>query len=432
MRIFKTKTMSFVLTALSTSRRQYCTSTAFLHSRIGNTSRNNSIKPVLRASFLDDLQNAFSTMVGGGGTDGASNPSSSKYYTVGITGSSGLLGTALIDELSKMEDGKLNGKPMRIVKLTRSDSVVDDEGDDAEDIDEGEEDMMITSQPWNPNAESPSSTISSSTLTPIDAIVHLAGENVATSLLPGPLADLGVQAWSEEKKRRIVDSRVGPTGALAEAISGGSTPTAFIVASGVGIYGYDFMEEDEDATMTPDESFDTSGTEGFLAELSRGWEAAAQPVSGGGNNMSRVVNLRLAPIMSKLGGALGKLYPIFFLGGGGNVGSGKQYFSFISARDAARAIVHVIETPSLTGPVNLVAPTPCTNAQFTQALGKVLSRPTIVPLPGFVVKLLFGEMGEEMLLGGVKATPKKLLGSGFNFRHGTIEEGLESAMEENI
>lgn len=371
-------------------------------------------------------------MVGGGGTDGASNPSSSKYYTVGITGSSGLLGTALIDELSKMEDGKLNGKPMRIVKLTRSDSVVDDEGDDAEDIDESEEDMMITSQPWNPNAESPSSTISSSTLTPIDAIVHLAGENVATSLLPGPLADLGVQAWSEEKKRRIVDSRVGPTGALAEAISGGSTPTAFIVASGVGIYGYDFMEEDEDATMTPDESFDTSGTEGFLAELSRRWEAAAQPASGGGNNMSRVVNLRLAPIMSKLGGALGKLYPIFFLGGGGNVGSGKQYFSFISARDAARAIVHVIETPSLTGPVNLVAPTPCTNAQFTQALGKVLSRPTIVPLPEFVVRLLFGEMGEEMLLGGVKATPKKLLGSGFDFRHGTIEEGLESAMEENI
>ena len=115
-----------------------------------------------------------------------------------------------------------------------------------------------------------------------------------------------------------------------------------------------------------------------------------------------------------------------------NTGSGKQYFSFISARDAARAIVHVIETPSLTGPVNLVAPTTCTNAGFTQALGKILSRPTIVPLPEFAVKLLFGEMGEEMLLGGVKAEPKKLLGSGFKFRHSTIDEGLESAMEENI
>jgi len=411
--------MSLALLALSTSRR-CTTSAAFLQSI--RASRK-GFKP-LQASFFDDLQNAFSTMVGGGNDDGGS--SSSNYYTVGITGSSGLLGTALIDELSKIKDGRLNGKQMRIVKLTRADSIDNDDTADNEN-DDGE---MITSQLWNPNAESPSSTISSSTLTPIDSIVHLAGENVATSLLPGPLAGLGVQAWSEEKKRRILDSRVGPTRALAEAIADCSRPTSFIVASGVGVYGYDFMEDD--GATTPDESFDTTNTEGFLAEVSRGWEAAAQPATAGGNNKSRVVNLRIAPIMSKLGGALGKLYPIFLIGGGGNVGSGKQYFSFISARDAARAIVHVIETPSLTGPVNLVAPTTCTNAGFTQALGKILSRPTIVPLPEFAVKLLFGEMGEEMLLGGVKAEPKKLLGSGFKFRHSTIDEGLESAMEENI
>lgn len=359
-----------------------------------------------------------------GGGDGDS--SSSNYFTVGITGSSGLLGTALIDELSKAENGILNGKPMRIVKLIRSNSIHSDDAGEYDD-DDG---VMITSQPWNPNAEDPSSAISSETLAPIDAIVHLAGENVATSLLPGPLAGLGVRAWSEEKKRRIIDSRVGSTGALAGAIAAKDEPTSFIVASGVGVYGYNFMEDD--GAKTPDESFDTTKTDGFLAEVSRGWEAAAQQARAGGNNDSRVVNLRLAPILSKLGGALGKLYPIFFIGGGGNVGSGKQCFSFISARDAARAIRHVLETPSLTGPVNLVAPTSCTNAQFTQALGNIISRPTIVPLPKFAVRLLFGEMGEEMLLGGVKASPKKLLNSGFKFRHSTIEEGLESAMEETI
>lgn len=113
-------------------------------------------------------------------------------------------------------------------------------------------------------------------------------------------------------------------------------------------------------------------------------------------------------------------------------GSGNQYFSFISARDAARAIVHVIENPKLSGPVNLVAPTTATNAQFTSALGQILSRPTIIPLPAFAVKLLFGEMGEEMLLGGVKATPKKLLESGFEFQHETIDDALNSAMKETI
>lgn len=340
-----------------------------------------------------------------------------------------MIGTALIDELSKQgvdEDSlKINGKPVRIVQLQRSESIASSD----ESVVDGT--TFLSKLPWNPKAdESDDSAIDPTCLESIDTIVHLAGENVGTGLLPGPLGFLGVQAWSDEKKDLIMNSRVGPTGALADAIAKCSTPTSYIVASGVGVYGCDFMadEEGEDSSI-PDESFDTSSTDGFLADVSRAWESAAQPANVKSN---RVVNLRLAPVMSKNGGALGKLYPIFFLGGGGNVGSGQQYFSYISARDAARSIVHIMDTPSLKGPVNLVAPTPCTNAQFTTALGKALFRPTILPLPGFVVKILFGEMGEEMLLGGVKAYPAKLLQSGFEFEHGTIDEAIVSAMNEKI
>jgi len=127
---------------------------------------------------------------------------------------------------------------------------------------------------------------------------------------------------------------------------------------------------------------------------------------------------------------LGKLYPVFFLGGGGIVGSGEQYLSFVSARDAARVVVHAMETPDLKGPVNVAAPKPCTNAEFTSAFGKVIKRPTILPLPAFAVKIMFGEMGDEMLLGGVRAIPDKLEKSGYQFLHPTIESALNSAINE--
>ncbi len=302
-------------------------------------------------------------------TDGASNASnaSNKYYTIAITGSSGLLGTALIDELSKKENGNgtINGKPIRIVKLARSGSIPNGQGLDLDldlDLDETDDNTetttttttLTTTLAWNPNGSDPSSTIDPSALANIDTIVHLAGENVGSGLLPGPLGALGIQAWSEEKKNLILSSRVGPTKALAEAIaaaadndkkSNNGGKTDFIVASGVGVYGSDFFEnedegESENESDSPDESFDTSNTGGFLAEVSRQWEAASQPAtatatSGGSgllppgsknNNRVRVVNLRIAPVLSKFGGALGKLYPIFFLGGGGIVGNGRQYF----------------------------------------------------------------------------------------------------------
>lgn len=347
---------------------------------------------------------------------------SNSYFTVAITGSSGLLGNALMNELlSPQRNGILKGKPLRIVKLIRSENLVQDEH---------LQDSMVSSLHWNPNARNGSDAISSDALKGIDAIVHLAGENVGSGLLPGPLGYLGIQAWSGIKKRLILDSRVGPTKALANAVARSDHPTTFLVASGVGVYGNHFMATDE-PFETPDENADVSRSAGFLAEVSRQWEGASQEALDD-NPMNRLVNLRLAPVLSRKGGALGKLYPIFFLGGGGIVGSGNQYFSYISARDAARGIVHCIEDESIAGPVNLVAPTTATNADFTAALGKAIGRPTIIPLPTFAVKIMFGQMGEEMLLGGVKCFPKKLLDSGFQFQHPSIQEAIDSAMKEEI
>lgn len=355
----------------------------------------------MQASALDDLV---------GGLTKAFSTSSTSTYTVGITGASGLLGTALIDELGKQET--IGGKQIQIVKLERQATTQSNAPPE-----DGN-----TSITWNPYATTSEEVLDKEALSAMDAVIHLAGENVATGL--GPLGFLGIRPWTAEKKAEILQSRVGPTEGLAKAIASCKTPTTFLAASGVGVYGSDFIGEE---APTADEDTDTTSTMGFLAEVSRKWEKAAQAA---GKN--RVVNCRLGVILSKNGGALAKLWPIFFLGGGGNVGSGEQYFTFISARDAARALVHILATPSLKGPVNVCSPTACTNAQFTKALGGVLSRPTILPLPGFVVSLMFGEMGEEMLLGGVRAAPGKLAMSGFEFQHSTIEEALQSALDETI
>eukprot|EP00960_Hanusia_phi_P064720 765885-Hanusia_phi.AAC.3 len=239
--------------------------------------------------------------------------------------------------------------------------------------------------------------ITSEDLANVDAVVHLAGENVATGT--GPLGWLGIQAWSEAKKAEIIRSRQEGTESVVQAINGcpaGQRPKTLVCASGVGFYGY----TTEDAVV--DES-SPMGT-GFLAtEVCPTWEAAASKAS------CRVVISRLAPVLSSEGGALGKLLPIFNLGGGGIVGSGKQYFSWVSLRDCVKGIRFMIDTPSLSGPVNLCAPQPVTNSDFTSALGKALQRPTFLPFPDFAVRLLFGQMGEEMLLGGQRAMPSKLL-----------------------
>lgn len=365
----------------------------------------------LRMSFFDDLQKGFSRAFT---TDVANNPATgdSKYYTIGIAGSSGLVAAALKDELSKRASVK--GKPVRIVNLKRGNAPESIEIPD-------EPEVSVT---WNPKAPTAEEAMDLKVAAELDAIVNLAGENVATS--QGPLGFLGIRAWTQQKKDEIMNSRTTTTSALAKVIAATPKPQSFLSASGIGAYGDNFIG---DAREAVDESADISDTTGFLAEVSRQWEAAAEAAVTGEN---RVVKMRFAVVLSKKGGALGKLFPIFFLGGGGNVGSGDQYFSFISARDHARAIVHTLETPSLSGPVNFCAPVPCTNAEFTKALGKGLSRPTILPFPAFAVKLLFGEMGEEMLLGGVRATPGALEKSGFEFAHPTIDLAVQSALNEKI
>jgi uncharacterized protein (TIGR01777 family) len=287
------------------------------------------------------------------------------------------------------------------------------------------DDKPVSTLVWNPKGSSSSEVIDPNVLKEMDALIHLSGENISTGL-SGPLAPLGVRPWTPAKKQEILDSRVITTSALANAIANSNKKIDFLVASGVGAYGPNFIGK---GAVAADESSDISKSEGFLAEVSRQWEAASEPAKKGGN---RVVNMRNGVVLSRKGGAMAKLYPIFLLGGGGIVGSGQQYFPYISSRDMARAIVHVLETPKLSGPVNMCAPSGCTNSEFTAAMGKVLGRPTLLPFPGFAVSLLFGEMGEEILLGGTRAEPKKLLESGFSFNHPTVEQAVQSAVNEEI
>jgi len=367
-------------------------------SRLLAVTTTDSTKP---NNFLEGMKNMFSSMAAAGADAGKS----SDVYTVAVTGSSGLVGRALLNEIQSK--GMIKGKQVKVIKLIR-------EGKGSADGD--------SSLAWNPDTDDMA--IDPGLLADVDAVVHIAGENVSTGL--GPLGFLGIRPWTDEKKSAILDSRVKSTKALAAAVrEANKSPGSkidFLCASGPGIYGYDGV-----GASAPlwDESADTSGTTGFLAEISREWEGAAMEKANG-----RVVLMRFGVVLSKMGGALAKLYPIFLVGGGGNVGSGNQFFPFISARDLARSIVHTIETPQLKGPVNMVAPTPCTNAEFTSSFGSLISRPTILPLPGFAVSALFGQMGEEMLLGGQKVSASKLVESGFEFQHDTIEKALKSAIDE--
>ena len=385
--------------------------TAFSSSVSTTSSRASNTK--LNISFLDDLTKTFSSMTGGG-----NNNSNSKFYTVGITGASGLVGTAFQNELNSI--GNVNRKPVRVVTFSRGDVA---EAVDPESLsDEAFEGTKSIT--WNPSGSASDDVVDTNVLKSLDALVHLSGENISTG--QGLLAPLGIRPWTDSKKQEIIDSRTVTTSALAQALAAaGNKNCDFLVASGVGVYGPDFIGEESASAAT--ESADVSQTTGFLADVSRVWEASSKAASKAGN---RVVQLRNGVVLSTKGGALAKLYPIFFLGGGGIVGNGQQYFPYVSNRDMARAMVHVLETPSLNGPVNMCAPEPATNADFTSAMGSVLNRPTLLPFPGFAVSLLFGEMGEEVLLGGTKAAPKKLLDSGFQFQHPTVEDAVRSAIQE--
>lgn len=254
---------------------------------------------------------------------------------------------------------------------------------------------------WNPDTGE----IEANKLEGIDAMVHLAGDNVADG------------NWTPAKKQRIKESRTKGTKLIADTLANlQQPPKTFISASAIGYYG-----ERGDKVM--DET--SSAGEGFLTDVCKEWEAACKPAKDKG---IRTVNMRVGVVLSPKGSALGKMLPIFQLGGGGILGNGKQYMSWIAIDDLIGAIYHALNTPSLSGPVNGTAPNPATNSEFTKVLGKVLFRPTIAPVPGFGVKMLFGEMGETLLLGSTRVLPKALQDSGYQFLFPDLEGALRHVL----
>ena len=237
----------------------------------------------------------------------------------------------------------------------------------------------------------------------IDAIVHLAGENVSGR-------------WTEEKKRKILDSRVFGTRNIVETISKlENKPKVLISASATGIYG-DRADEILTEESAPGKT--------FLADVVKNWEAEAVKAENSG---VRVVLLRTGIVLTKDGGALAQMITPFKFGLGGTIGSGKQWMSWIALEDEVRAINFALEKENVRGAINLVAPNPVTNEDFTDALGETLHRPTILPLPAFAVNLAFGEMGDALLLDSTRVVPKKLEEMSFEFKFPELKPALEEA-----
>lgn len=237
----------------------------------------------------------------------------------------------------------------------------------------------------------------------LDAVVHLAGENVGAR-------------WTPERRRRIRDSRWIGTRFLAETLARlAQRPRVMVSASAVGIYGH---SSDEPIT----ESSPTSTAPGdFLAEVAREWEAATEAARAGG---IRVVLPRFGVVLSPGGGALRRMLPPFRFGVGGPIGSGRQPMSWIAIDDVIGAVHHAIMTEALAGPVNTTAPRPVTNREFAATLGRVLDRPALLPVPAVALRLAFGEMADATLLGGVRVLPARLQASGYEFRYPELEGAL--------
>ena len=239
-----------------------------------------------------------------------------------------------------------------------------------------------------------------------DAVIHLAGESIAAR-------------WTPAKKAQIHDSRVLGTAHLAQALAeAADKPHVFVCSSAIGYYG-DRGEEVLRENSGP-------GT-GFLPDVCRKWEEATQPAAAAG---IRTVQMRTGVVLSRRGGALGKMLTPFKMGVGGRIGDGRQWMSWIDVQDMVGAIHHILKTDLLHGPVNMVAPRPVTNAEFTKILAGVLGRPAIFPLPAFAVKLAFGEMGETVLLGSQRVEPSQLVASGYPFRFRDLRASLENVLSQ--
>ena len=238
-----------------------------------------------------------------------------------------------------------------------------------------------------------------------DIIINLAGENIASG------------RWTPQKKQRLLDSRILSTRLLVEHFKKRTpAPALFINASAIGFYGNRGLQQlDENSAVGDD----------FVSRLARKWEQESQPVKEAG---TRLVNLRTALVLSKDGGALVKMLPAFKLGLGGKIGSGKQIMSWIDINDLLKAILFIINNQQIHGPVNIASENPVSNQQFSSSLARQLKRPNLLPLPECVIKLLFAEMGKELLLSSTNVIPKKLTDAGFEFDYATLEKSLQQQL----
>ena len=295
-----------------------------------------------------------------------------------MSGAGGLIGTALVEHLTK--------HGYRIRPLVRR-----------------------PARPGEVSWDPARGQLNASDLDGVQAVVHLSGENIGAR-------------WTRARKARIRSSRLQGTRLLSEALRRLRTPPDVMVsASAVGIYGNRGDEILTEDSLAGDTSHD------FLAELVRDWEAAADPARDAG---VRVVHPRFGVALSRRGGALAKLLPLFRLGLGGPLGNGLQWMSWVSIDDLVAAVLHLIRTGTMSGPVNVTAPDPARNLDFTRVLGRVLRRPTILTLPPAALRLVLGEMVDSTLLASTRAVPVRLLASGFQFHEPDLETALRHVLRQ--
>ena len=286
-----------------------------------------------------------------------------------ISGATGLIGSALVPELE--------AKGHTVTRLSRSRS-------------------GASTIRWDPSAGAIDGDLKGT-----EAVVHLAGESIAQG------------RWNPDKKRRILDSRVQGTRLLAEKISALVTPPKVMVSmSAVGYYG-----DRGDEVLTEESA---PGAD-FLTRVCREWEAAAEPARRAG---IRVVHPRLGIVLTPQGGALGTTLPIFKLGGGGKIGSGRQWWSWVALDDVVGSVLHALTDEGVEGPVNVGSPNPMTNAEYTKVLGKVLGRPTVLPLPASAARIMLGEVADALLLASQRMRPAKLEATSYAFRYPQLEGAL--------
>jgi uncharacterized protein (TIGR01777 family) len=306
-------------------------------------------------------------------TTGVTTAGAEKKFAA-ITGSTGLIGRVLVPELARA------GYACR--RLVRRAALSEDEVE------------------WSPDRGA----LDPAGLEGVDVVIHLAGENIA-------------QRWTAARRRRILESRVNGTSLLVKTMAKlRRPPGVFVGVSAIGIYG-----------DRGDEQLDESSRHGsdFLATVSDAWEGAAAPVTALG---TRLATPRLGVVLSCDGGALARLLPFFQLGVGGRLGSGRQWMSWVSISDVVRALLFTVATPSVSGPLNVVAPNPVDNAEFARVLARVLRRPALFPVPAIALALAFGDMAAGTILASQRVRPRALLQAGFEFAYPTLESALRAEL----